>query len=282
MIDHTHYKDLQPLDGFVSPVCASQDLIAPAQQIARRYTQAYHFLSAVLPVMPDIGLVVLSEHDWARYAAVPTFGITHYDYPHHAVVTAAQPSTFWHPIAERINTYAPALHDQLRSVYGQPNGDIDLTPNIDQWVVHDLGHAFHLAVPYWFPRRWLMEYFADLCAYSYLASNEPERLPALMTLYRVFRAIDAHHFQYNTLTAFEAQYDGGDWSLDNYLWYHGSLFSGAEAAYRAVGTQALQRLWQTFVSANVQEVSDRQLLDLLAEAQPELARVVAAWPQVQR
>jgi hypothetical protein len=134
MIDHTHYKELQPLGGFVSPVYASHDLIAPAQQIAKRYTRAYQFLSAVLPVTPDVGLVVLSKHDSARYAAVPIFGITHYDYPHHAVVTAAQPSTFWHPIVERIKTYVPPLHEQLRAVYSRPNRNIDLTPNIDLWV----------------------------------------------------------------------------------------------------------------------------------------------------
>lgn len=268
---------LERLDGFTIPIYVSQRLIQPAQNLASRFAQAYTFLTSLLPVKPDISLAVLSKHDWARCAPIPTFGITHYDYPHRMVVTAAQPSTFWQPLIERVKEISPALLHDLRTVYGQPDGEIDLTPNVELWMFHDLGHAFHLAVPYWFPRRWLMEYFADLCAYSYVAMNEPDQVPALMRLYHTLHAVEAHHFSYRTLAEFEAHYDKNDWSFENYLWYHGVLFTKAQQAFERAGVQALQQLWQSFVGANVEQVSDTKLLNLLFQAQPELARMVEAW-----
>jgi len=80
-----------------------------------------------------------------------------------------------------------------------------------------------------------------------------------------------------TLAEFEAHYDKNDWSFENYLWYHGVLFTKAQQAFERAGVQALQQLWQSFVGANVEQVSDTKLLNLLFQAQPELARMVEAW-----
>ena len=51
----------------------------------------------------------------------------------------------------------------------------------------------------------------------------------------------------------------------------------AQQAFQRAGVQALQQLWQTFVIANVENVSDTALLDLLSQAQPELAHMFSGW-----
>jgi hypothetical protein len=279
MTDLEHYAGLQRLYTISRPVLASPDLAEVAEGFAARYERAYRFLSETLGVAPDVGLVVLSEADWPRDALIPTYGVTFYAYPHRMVVTAADSGTFWRPAIDLVRAHAPHLLQELQAVYGQPDGSIDLAAHIALWIAHDLGHAFHLDAEYWFPRRWLMEYCADLCCYTYVAAVEPAQLPALEVFPRALRAIDARHVRYHTLHDFEAQYDGGDWSNENYCWYHGFLFETAKQAYRAADVQALQRLWQAFVLANVREIADEQLAELLQHAQPELAQMMRTWPE---
>jgi hypothetical protein len=278
MAELEHYAGLQHLGTFSFPTYASAALIQAANGIAGRFERAYRCYSDILDTSPKVGLVVLSAADWPRYAAFPTYGITHYDYPHRMVVTATEPGTFLQPAIDFIQTYAPARMPDLAAVYGRPDGYIDLTSHVELWITHDLGHAFQLDTGYWFPRLWLMEYFADLCSYAYVALIEPDRLPAIETFSRALRAIAARHVRYHTLAEFEAQYHGGDWTVENYLWYHGYLYETAKQAYHAAGLQAIQRIWHTLVLADVRETSDDQLAEILQHAQPELVQMLHAWP----
>ncbi len=225
---------------------------------------------------PQVGLVVLSAGDWTRYAhpSFPTYGLTYYG--DGQVVTGGPDTTFWCPLVETIAAEAPDLLPELRAVYGRVDGHIDLTPHIDWWVVHDLGHAFHIQVPYWFPRVWLMEFFADLCLYTYVATYEPAHLPALETLPRLLSQLPASHFRYHTLHDFDTEYVNME--LENYLWYHSHFFACARRAYAAAGVAVLHRLWKTFVAASVQAVPDSQLAALLQQAQADVARMMVEWP----
>ncbi len=277
MTDPEYSAGLQRLPAFSLPVFASPDLVHFAEGIGARFERAYQCYSDILGTSPQVGLAVISVADWPRYAAFPTYGITHYDYPHRMVVTATEPGTFLQPAIDFIRADAPALVPDLQTVYGQAP-DIDLAPNVELWITHDLGHAFQLDSGYWFPRLWLMEYFADLCSYAYVALNEPDRLPALETFPRTIRAVDARHLRYQTLGAFEQQYHGGDWTIENYLWYHGYLYETAKQAYRAAGIRSIQQMWQAFVVAKVREVSDDQLAEIFQHAQPEVAAMLHAWP----
>jgi hypothetical protein len=279
MIDLEHYTGFRRLHTTALPVFASQNLAAAAEEFAARYERAFRFLGATLNITPKVGLAILSSADWPRYAALPIYGATHYDYPRRMVVTAAESGTFWRPAIDLVQAHAPQLLDDLRAVYGQPDGSIDPAAHIALWITHDLGHAFHLHAEYWFPRRWLMEYFADLCSYTYIATAEPEQLPALEALPRALCAVDARHLPYHTWRDFETLYGDPNFSLENYLWYHGSLFETAKQAYRNSGIQALVRLWQGCMLANVREISDDQLAILLQQIQPELAQMLHAWPE---
>jgi hypothetical protein len=258
MSESHQYERLHSLSQYPVPIYLSPDVEQSAATIAKRYERGYHFLRAELGRSPRVGLLLLSEQDWPSYAALPTYDLTHYDHSQRMVIAGAQRSTFWRPTLELVRTTAPHLFQQLSAIYGGSDEQIDLTAHIDLWVVHDLGHAFHLDADYWFPQHWLMEFFADLCLYTYCAVNEPDQLSNLETLPNVMRQLPAQTFRYATLEAFEAHY-GGDMGLDNYLWYHGHFFAWAKHMYEQTGSIALRHMWQRFVVANVQRMPDQQL-----------------------
>jgi hypothetical protein len=277
----THPQDsteLLTLAGFPFPVQSSPDLVEHARRLAERFERAYGFLRQTLAVDPQVGLRVLSASDWPVHAhpAFTDYGLTHFDPTQAMVITGGPGSTFWRAFVDAIAAAVPDLLGELQAVYGQADGQIDLARHIETWIVHDLGHACHIRLDYWFPRVWLMEFFADLCLYSYLASNEPAYLPALETLPRVLSRISPDHVRYHTLPDFDAQYIKLD--LTNYLWYHGHLFETARKAYAAGGTGVLERLWQTFALANLREVSDAELAGMLQQVQPEIAQMLRGWP----
>jgi hypothetical protein len=272
------YAGLQRLHEFALPIFTSPGLEASARPIAARFTRAHRFFGQMLDRDVQVGLVVLSAEDWARTALFPTYGVTYYDYPNRMVVTGGTSGVFWHSTVELVGTVSVELLQELRAVYGGPDGQIDLTPNVHLWPVHDLGHACNLDIPYGFPRKWLLELFADVCLHTYLAVNEPEQLPVQETLWRVLSNVPAQRFPYRTLHDFEAQYGDGDWTMENYAWYHGHFYESARRLYNALGVGGLQRMWQVFVVANVQEASDVQVADLLGAVDPGLARMIEAWP----
>jgi hypothetical protein len=269
-----HPTELRVLSPFPFPVQSSPDLVEHTQLLAQRFERARDFLQQTLAVTPQVGLRVLSAADWPVYAhpAFADYGLTHFDPVQGMVITGGPDSTFWHAFVDAIAA-EPDLLEGLRATYGRADRQIDLTRHIEWWIVHDLGHACHAHLDYWFPRVWLMEFFADLCLYSYLASNEPAYLPALETFPRVLSRLSPAHVRYHTLHDFDTQYIKLE--LTNYLWFHGHLFEAARKAYAGGGNSTLSRLWQTFALANVREVSDTELARLLQQVQPEIAQIMA-------
>jgi hypothetical protein len=165
-------------------------------------------------------------------------------------------------------------------VYSDSAGRPDLTAHVDKGVAHDLGHAYHLDRGAWFPRRWLMELFADLCAYTALTQAEPAALPALLTLPRALCAVAPEALPLSSLAEFEAHYGGEALDVATYLWYHGRLFGLAEQLHRAYGERALQQLWAVFVVPAVSDVDDAEFAALLAQTSPLLADAARTWPEL--
>lgn len=170
-----------------------------------------------------------------------------------------------------IGTAQRELLDELRGVYGRADGQIDLSAFFDLLAVHELAHLFHSQVPARFPRLWLMELFVNLCLHAYVATVEPDQIPALETFPQVLSALSPDRFPYHTLVDFEARSERMD--PQNYGWYQAQWHVAAQRIYAAGGNAALQRLWQTFV------LSDRRLAEVLRQdVHPEVARVLTAWP----
>ena len=262
------YDPLLYLHSFPLPVYASPALDQIAHPIATRFTRGYHFLRKALGASPQVGLLVLSSEDWLRYTALPVYGLTHYDLAQQMVITGGQPSTFWHLVLAMLAETSAQLLQELRAVYEQPDGQIDLAAHIDLWIVHDLGHAFHLQRSYWFPRRWLMELFADLCLYAYVVTEEPDRLSVLETFPHVMKKIQAGGLSAQALQDFETHYL--DMPLETYLWYHGHFFEQSKRMYTAAGVSALQNMWYSFVVNNVQDISDEDVIAMLKRIQPNI------------
>jgi hypothetical protein len=276
------YEGLQELDVAGLQAFCSPGTVVPALRIAGRCAAAQRVLARLFdfPVVPE--LLILSRADWPSRAAFPTYGITHYDRGRRAIVAPGEPADFWTVALELLERAAPEQLPRLRSVYGDSAGRPDLTPHVDTWVAHDLGHAYHLERGAWFPRRWLMELFADLCAYAALALAEPAALPALRTFPQALCAVAPEALPFSSLAAFEARYGGEPLDVATYLWYHGRLFRLAEQLYAALGESALQRLWAVFVVSGVSDVGDAELAVLLAQVSSLLAAAVRTWPELSR
>jgi hypothetical protein len=276
MTGPTPPEKLQRLAEFSCPIYVSAELHSTARPQAVRFEQAFRFLGETFDTTPPIGLMILSVEDWSAHAhlAFSEYGITHYDPDRGMVITGGQPAAFWQSLLDSLAAESAGLLKELRDAYGQPDGRIDLSRHIDLWIVHDLGHTFH----YQFPRRWLMEFFADFCLYDYVAGLEPAQFPALMTLPRVMTKRRTDPFRCRTLSDFEREYI--DMGLDNYLWYHGLFFAWAERLYTAAGVMLLERLWRTFVGPSVSEMSDSHLIEALGQVNPDLAQMATVWPEL--
>jgi hypothetical protein len=268
--------DLAVLSELAVPVHHSRGLEGYARLLATRFERAHGFFSSLFGMSPQVGLVVLSADDWLNcaHASFPTYGLTYYF--DRQIVTGGPDTTFWRPLVDALVTTAPHLAPQLRDVYGRQGGQIALTPHVEWWIVHDLGHAFHVHLDYWFPRIWLMELFANLCLYTYLATSEPAYLSVQETLPRLLSQLPAAEFRYRKLSDFDAQYLNMD--LVNYLWYHAHFFACAKRAYDAAGSTALDRLWRRLVMPNVRDVAETELDALLQHIQPEFAQMIRSWP----
>jgi hypothetical protein len=269
--------DIAGLHAFCSP-----GAVRPALRVAGRCAAAQRVLARLFgfPIVPE--LLILSRSDWPGRAAFPTYGVTHYDLPRRAIVAPGEPADFWTPVLELLERAAPEQLPLLRAVYGDRAGRPDLTAHVDTWVAHDLGHAYHLDRGAWLPRRWLMELFADLCAYNALAQAEPAALPALLTLPRALCRVGPEALPLSSLAEFEAHYGGEALDVATYLWYHGRLFRLAEQLHGALGERALQQLWAVFVVPGVSDVGDAELVALLAQVSPLLADAARTWPELPR
>jgi len=276
MFELAAFVHLQRLESVPLPVLVSPDVVTIASGLATRFERAYTFLATLLSVKPEVRLLVLSPADWANYAhpAFPLYGLTHYDPARRLIITGVEVGADRNMEKKFRQSLAQAQLHEVTQVYGLRDGQLDLTAHLDTYLVHDLGHAFHLHANYCFPRRWLMEYFADLCAYTYLAACEPEQLSALATFPRALKSIGAEQWLLHTWADFDAYYGKSEMSVENYLWFHGHLFAVAQQEYGAAGQQALQQMWQTFVLGNIQEVSDEQLTAILKPIQPYLAQLL--------
>jgi len=231
----------------------------------------------LLQVSLDIRLALLSQQDWPLYVQSPIYGAAIYDYPRRTIVNGAEYTAFWEPILARLQTDAPALLEHLRAVYATPDGSIDLNPHVELWMIHDLGHACHLHHAYWFPRKWLMELFATLCLFTYIADQEPDLLLRAETFMLVLHDLPAQMVDYPRLAEFEERYN--TLPLDNYLWFSGHFMQLAHDLYAQFGSAALVRMWQMFVLGKIADVSDLELKQRMIRTDPALAAMLIALPE---
>lgn len=268
-MDTSKHVGLQPIGGYAFLVFASEGLEARARDTAARCDRAYRFFSGLFSSAPEAALLVLTPSDWEGRSFSPLYGVPNADMGN--IVVAGERSDLAREIAGAIGALLPERLPPLGAVYGGPDGDIDITPFFDLFVVHELAHIFHMAVPYRFPRLWLEELFVNLAMHAYLAAQEPEQLPVLHTFAGALAALPPEVLTYRRLADFEERY--GAMPPENFAWFQGRFVVEAGRIYAAGGVDALIRLWSAFT------LPDARLAGLLTrEVQPELAAVLTGWP----
>jgi hypothetical protein len=268
---------LQPVEGFPFPVLFGAGAGPRAEQIATRLERAHRYLKAVLEFDATLRLLVLPPEDWAEHAAFPLYGMPHYA-QRDTIVVGDEPASFWRGVVRMLDgVLTPAQRAEVETTYGMVDGWIDMSTFADLVAIHELGHLFHEQVPFAFPRLWVRELFANLCVQAYLADRAPEQLPLWTLLPERMMALPVDRVRHRSLDAFERMYV--DVGPENYVWYQFRLAVAAREIYDAAGTDALRRLYRTFV-AQENRLTDGQLAELLeAQVHPTVARVMSTWPE---
>jgi hypothetical protein len=271
-----NYPELTALAGFPFPVYSSAGTEARAGQIARRCELAHHFLMKTLDTRTNIGVVVLAPEHWHLYASYPLYGMPHC-LDADTLVVAAENNEFWQTMAPPLEGLPPQSLQAARTVYGRADGSLDYSPFFDLLAVHEMGHLFHYQAALQFPRLWLMEFFCNLCLHAYIASVEPEQLPALVTFPQLIVDGGNSHLQHRSLQDFERLYVKV--GPQNYGWYQSQLLVAAKEIYETCSITTLQRLWKAFVQTNITLTDEELALRLRHDVHSEVEQMTVAWPK---
>ena len=264
---HCHTPPVLELDDTQIPTRVSAGSETEARRILSQVSRARDWASPLLGRDVGFALVVADEQDWASVAGVPIH------LPHASpdrIVAPARPTTAF---GESLRTYWPHIDEERRRALTAAYGEtLDTTPFVELIVVHELGHVFHLQVPFRFDRFWLTEFFANLLMVGYVAEVEPQLWP--------------HVEHFASAAASSPPMDGWAHALDdmelslqvgpeNYIWYQMILIDRAVAVWRSSGAEGMRRL---FDECRTPDSEDGALTRTLASIDPQLAQVVRDWP----
>jgi hypothetical protein len=162
----------------------------------------------------------------------------------------------------------------MHAIYGDP-------PQLgerfaDLVVAHELTHLFHESDEATgqtdFPRLWVAELFASMGFRSYIAELEPDQLPALETVCELTRSAPSDHWPVRDLNRMEERLADGPL---NYLWFEFRLLVVARTIWNTDGLNALRSFRNT---RRRQSMSDDQILNAIADINPEAATALSRWP----
>jgi len=271
VIDVAKHQGLASLSGFPFEVRTSASTREQARRLADRCGRAYSYLGEMLAFRPRCALLVLNRADWSERASNPSYAMPYYDAGN--LFLTGEPSDLIAWLEELASSAPPAAAQELDQVYG--TGSDRLMPFADMLVVHELAHAFHDGVPFVFPRSWLMELFADMALYAFVAAEEPDRrlhfetLPRVALEHRLLKPV-ARDLRY-----FEAFYPNIE--PLTYVWYQFRFTMMAKGLIDAAGPNVLRRLWDAFA------LSDEQLAGALGgRVHPMAGQWLASWDELAR
>ena len=271
-------RGLQTLAGFPFAVAHSAGAEDVARRVAARAQQAHAFLREQLSFDPQFLVLVLSPEDWVVHADVPTYSMPHTSHAD-TLVVGDRPGAFMLNMARIIEeTAGDEGLRQFASLYPSRDGIPDLSSLTDLFAVHELAHLFHEQVPFDFPRPWLQELFPNLCMHAYVASREPDMLPALQTLPALMAEVPPERWQHRTLADFDQHYVAV--APENYGWFQCRFMAGSRQIYEEGGDNALRGLYTAFANGARQEIADGDLEALLRDqVTPAAARLMLDWPR---
>jgi hypothetical protein len=220
------------------PTFASAGLERRATAIAGIAGSSSDYLAALLEHRPEMQVLVLSEADWAEKGRVPLYGLPNAEAG--TLVVAGTEAGWWSELALMA---ADDRQAEVATVYGGPDGSIQLGDFFDLVAVHEVAHLFCEGMLV-FPRMWLGELFANLALHAWVAQRAPDSLDTLTTLPRLAGLGSGEEFEHRSRDDFERLYSsvGGP----NYVWYQFRLQVAAAELFDSVGEVAAQRLFDAF------------------------------------
>jgi len=268
----TAYPTLSPLEGFPFPVLVSRGSEERGRSIATRTARALTWLGHVTGKERRPTLVVADEQDWPSVCEVPIYGMM-FSIPD-KLGTSPTPARWWQ---EYVDALRPQLSAPASTALAQTFGDPpDFTDIADLIITHEATHLFHQIDPVtWaseFPSDWVMELFANLGMYGYLATHEPDQLRLLTAI--VDATIDAGHDIWN-LQDLARMGQSMQTSVTNYVWYEFRLIRYAEQLWNACGEGVLRDYHRLLGHP---ELSHSKIVARLSQLDPAVAEAVRRWP----
>ena len=272
------YSNLHKLEGVIQNVYFSENNKSRAITISTNVAGAEAYFKKEFNVDPKYTLLILSPSDWKTYAhPKAVYGIPHY-LPDGRLVVAAENNDFWKRNVPPMDQLPPMLSKKLKDVYGDKNGEIDLTAFFDLLAIHELGHAFQNAAGMTTQRQWLNELVCNILLHTYVAEKNKKLLPALTVFPQVTVAgIPSSQLKYNKLEDFDTYYNEIAQNHPvNYGWYQCRFHTVAGQIYDSGGVNAMKNLWNALL-AQKGKLDNQELSKILASAHPALAQAILNW-----
>lgn len=258
---------MKPLDHHGMTVLASVGVGETARAVAAQVRRAQRWAAPILGMEVAFELVVASEADWDDVAQVPV-RLPHADQDR--VTVGAERGPFFTDVVRAYLPYVtPGTRARLEAAYGP---DLDLRPFVDAIVVHELGHVYHLQVPFEFPRFWLAEFFANLVMVGYVAEVEPALQPMVDAFARA--AVETPGSA-QAVSALDDMAQSLDVGASAYVWYQMVLIEFATRLWHAAGAEGLRAVFDRFRTT---DMTDGELREALRAVHPTAEAVVTDWP----
>lgn len=266
--------DLVPIDGFAMPVLVSPGHEQRGRSIAALADRAYTWLAAATDRRPPFTLYVVDRDDWDSVAEIPLYGMPQ-TFPG-KVITSPEPADWWVEYVRELHPHLPpTTRTQITKAFGDPP---DFTTLADLVVTHEVTHLFHEIDPItWaseFPADWVMELFANVGMWGFLAEHDPHQLELLSAMTAAARAVDPEIWAMQDLASMGQSMENG---VSNYLWYEFRLIGLAESIWSAGGTQAMLTFQRTLGDPMLDSEAVAERLGLI---DPDSAHAIRQWPSV--
>jgi hypothetical protein len=245
-----------------------------ARIIAERCEKAINYVNRLVGFRPKVSLFVLNPEHWKKYATFPVYGMAHYS-NNERLIIASQDNDLWKSFVPALDRVPKEMADQIKQAYTLGDGTLSMMAFFDLLALHELGHAFHEQAGLTMPRLWIQELFSNLMLHTYIAENEPEKLPVLEIFPEAVVAAGTFGFEFTTLADFEKKYSNME--PRNFAWYQGKLHVAAKRIYDDGGERTFIKLWQG-LRENKETMTDAQLAEFLkTKVSQEAARVQTDW-----
>jgi hypothetical protein len=273
MTETTH-PELVSLDGFAMPVLVSPGDEERGRTIAALADRSYSWLCETTGRRPRFTLYMVGRDHWDAVADVPVYGMP--QAVPEKVVTSPDAGDWW---PEYWDAIRPQLSSstiaELATVFGDPP---DFTTLADLVVTHELTHLFHEIDPEtWaseFPEDWVMELFANIGMWGYVAEREPEQLALLSTMVDAAREVDPATWPMSDLSQMGQSMQV---SIPAYVWYEFRLIELADSIWNSGGTDAMLTFQRTLGDPSLDPDT---VVERLTRIDGPAAVGVREWPDV--